>query len=125
MTGSDAQTGRDAAAIRRLDRFAWLLDSAIRLPGGFRIGLDGIIGLVPGLGDLAAAGLSSYIILEAARMKLPGRVLVRMGLNVLLELVVGIIPIFGDLFDFAFKANRRNVRLLNEYLVKKQEKSEG
>ncbi len=118
MSGGNALADRHSATIRRLDRFAWLLDSAVRLPGGFRIGLDGIIGLVPGLGDLAAAGLSSYIILEAARMKLPGRVLVRMGLNVLLELVVGIIPIFGDLFDFAFKANRRNVRLLNEYLGK-------
>jgi hypothetical protein len=125
MSDADSLTGKHSATIRRLDRFAWLLDSAIRLPGGFRIGLDGIIGLVPGLGDLAAAGLSSYIILEAARLKLPGRVLARMGLNVLLELVVGIIPIFGDLFDFAFKANRRNVRLLNEYLAKKQEKSEG
>jgi hypothetical protein len=120
MTGGDAQTGRDSAAIRRLDRFSWLLDSAIRLPGGFRIGVDGIIGLVPGLGDLAAAGLSSYIILEAARMKLPGRVLARMGLNVLLELVVGVIPIFGDLFDFAFKANRRNVRLMTDYLRHKR-----
>ncbi|MBM7454985.1 hypothetical protein HNR62_000835 [Oceanisphaera litoralis] len=104
------------ATVRRLERLSWLLDSAIRLPGGFRVGLDGIIGLVPGIGDLAGAGLSSYIILEAARMKLPAGVLARMGLNVLLELSIGIIPLFGDLFDFAFKANRRNVRLLNEYL---------
>ncbi|GHA30096.1 DUF4112 domain-containing protein [Oceanisphaera arctica] len=116
MSAADGQAGKHSATMRRLDRFAWLLDSAIRLPGGFRIGLDGIIGLVPGLGDLAAAGLSSYIILEAARMKLPARVLARMGLNVLLELVIGIIPIFGDLFDFAFKANRRNVRLMTDYL---------
>ncbi len=125
MSGGNALAGRHSATIRRLDRFAWLLDSAVRLPGGFRVGLDGIIGLVPGIGDLAGAGLSSYIILEAARMKLPAGVLARMGLNVLLELAVGIIPLFGDLFDFAFKANRRNVRLLNEYLAKKQERSEG
>lgn len=107
------------ATIRRLERLSWLLDSAVRLPGGFRIGADGIIGLVPGIGDLIGAGLSSYIILEAARMKLPAGVLARMGLNVLLELGVGIIPIFGDLFDFAFKANRRNVRLMTDYLRQK------
>ncbi len=116
MNNSNEQRDRHSSTIRRLERLAWLLDSAIRLPGGFRIGLDGIMGLVPGLGDVAAAGLSSYIILEAARMKLPGKVLARMGLNVLLELVVGIIPLFGDLFDFAFKANRRNMRLMTDYL---------
>ncbi|WP_417616902.1 DUF4112 domain-containing protein [Oceanisphaera sp.] len=107
-----------AAASKRLERVAWILDSAVRLPGGFRVGLDGIIGLVPGIGDLIGAALSSYIVVEAARLKLPLRVLARMAMNVLIELVVGIIPLFGDLFDFAFKANVRNVRLLNEYLRK-------
>ncbi|NHI01657.1 MULTISPECIES: DUF4112 domain-containing protein [Oceanimonas] len=99
----------------RLDRLAWLLDSAVRLPGGFRIGLDGIMGLVPGVGDLAGAALSGYIVLQAARMKLPVTLLARMGLNVLLEVLIGSIPILGDLFDFAFKANRRNVRLMEDY----------
>ena len=112
---SDGSTDHEATS-RRLERLSWLLDSAIRLPGGFRVGVDGIIGLVPGIGDLVGAGLSSYIILEAARMKLPTGVLIRMGLNVLLELGIGIIPLFGDLFDFAFKANRRNVSLMRDYL---------
>ncbi|WP_207061471.1 DUF4112 domain-containing protein [Motiliproteus sp. SC1-56] len=97
---------------RRLRHLAWLLDSSIRLPGGFRIGLDGLIGLVPGIGDLLTAGLSSYIIAEAARMGVPKSVLARMGFNVLLEVVVGAIPLFGDLFDFVFKANERNLRLI-------------
>ncbi|WP_232818210.1 DUF4112 domain-containing protein [Zobellella maritima] len=114
--GVGRQTFDQSAMTRaRLARLAWLLDSSIRLPGGFRIGLDGIIGLVPGVGDLAAAGLSSYILMEAARMKVPGSLLARMGLNVLLELLVGTIPVIGDLFDFAFKANKRNVRLIEAY----------
>ncbi|WP_445399564.1 DUF4112 domain-containing protein [Zobellella sp. An-6] len=110
QAGGGADAGR-----ARLKRLAWLLDSSIRLPGGFRIGLDGLIGLVPGVGDLVAAGLSAYIIAEAARMKLPAGVLARMGLNVLLELLIGAIPLFGDLFDFAFKANQRNVRLMDAH----------
>lgn len=115
---SNAVNNAQAATSKRLARLAWMLDSSIRLPGGFRVGLDGIIGLIPGVGDLIGAGLSSYIVVEAARLKVPFRVLARMGLNVLIELVVGIVPIFGDIFDFAFKANLRNVRLLNEYLGK-------
>lgn len=109
--------GKQAMA-RMPPGLAWLLDSSIRLPGGFRIGLDGLIGLVPGVGDLVAAGLSAYIMVEAARMKLPAGVLARMGLNVLLELLVGSIPLFGDLFDFAFKANQRNVRLMDAHFDK-------
>ena len=100
----------------RLKRVAWLLDSAIPLPGGYRIGLDGLIGLVPGLGDVVAALLSSYIVVEAARLRVPASVLLRMGLNVALELIIGAVPVAGDLFDFAFKANERNVRLLEASL---------
>lgn len=98
-----------------LERYAWVLDSSIRLPGGYRIGLDGLIGLVPGVGDALGALLSSYIIGSALRMGVPRTVIARMTLNVALETVVGAIPIFGDLFDFMYKANRRNVVLLQEY----------
>lgn len=103
------------ASRSRLRRFAWLLDSSIPLPGGFSIGLDGLIGLVPGIGDVIAACLSSYIIAEAARAGVPGSVLLRMGWNVALETVVGAVPVLGDLFDFVFKANMRNVALLDEH----------
>ena len=91
------------------------MDNSIRLPGGMRIGIDGIIGLIPGFGDLVAASLTSYIIVVAARMGIPGSILIRMGLNVLLELLIGTIPVVGDLFDFAFKANDRNVKLIETY----------
>lgn len=117
MPAPDPRPPQRHAAVRaRLKRLAWLLDSAIPLPGGYRIGLDGLIGLVPGLGDVVAALLSSYIVVEAARLRVPASVLLRMGLNVALELIIGAVPVAGDLFDFAFKANERNVRLLEASL---------
>lgn len=117
MPAPDPRPPQHQAAVRaRLKRLAWLLDSAIPLPGGYRIGLDGLIGLVPGLGDVVAALLSSYIVVEAARLRVPASVLLRMGLNVALELIIGAVPVAGDLFDFAFKANERNVRLLEASL---------
>ena len=100
----------------RLRRLAWLLDSSIRLPGGYKIGIDGIIGLIPGIGDTVGAALSSYIIISAARMGIPVIVLIRMGLNLLLEMTIGVIPLIGDIFDFVFKANERNVRLIEAHL---------
>lgn len=106
----------EAAARRRLRRLAHTLDSAIPLPGGYRVGLDGAIGLIPGIGDLAGTALSSYIILEARRLGAPLIILLRMTVNVLLETAVGIIPVVGDLFDFVWKANRRNVQLLEDHL---------
>ncbi len=116
-TADDTPDARRAAdAGKRLRRLAWLLDSAIRLPGGFRIGIDGLLGLVPGIGDLLAALLSSYIVVEAARLKAPGSVLVRMVGNIALEMGIGLVPVVGDLFDFVFKANMRNVQLLEAHL---------
>jgi hypothetical protein len=110
-----------ACPLARVRRLAWWIDSSIRLPGGYRIGFDGLIGLIPGIGDLTAGAMSSYIIVEAVRMRVPVNVLIPMGLNVLLEAVVGVIPVFGDLFDFAFKANERNVRLIEGYLGERSE----
>ncbi len=106
----------NSADLKRLDRLAWVLDSSIPVPGTkFRIGLDGLIGLVPGIGDAVGAVLSSYIIAQAAGRGAPASVLSRMGLNVLIESIVGLVPVLGDLFDFAFKANVRNVRLLQQH----------
>jgi len=100
----------------RLKAYAHLLDSAIRLPGGFRIGLDGIVGLVPGIGDLLGAGLSGYFIYAASRLDIPKPVITRMILNTAIETVVGMVPVLGDAFDFVFKANDRNARLLRAAL---------
>ena len=101
----------------RLNRLAWLLDSSIPIPGtGLSIGLDALIGLVPVAGDLAGVLLSVYLLKEAAALGASRSILARMALNVAVEGLVGMIPFAGDLFDAAFKANQRNVRLLNAYL---------
>jgi hypothetical protein len=101
----------------RLARLAWLLDSSIPIPGTrFSIGLDALIGLVPVLGDVAGVLLSSYIVREAAALGVGRSILARMALNVAVEGLVGMVPFAGDIFDAAFKANQRNVRLLNAWL---------
>jgi hypothetical protein len=106
---------------RRLGRIAWLLDSSIPLPGmRFRIGVDAIIGLIPGVGDLLGVLLSSYIVREAARVGAPPSVLIRMAWNVALEGVVGMVPLLGDVFDAAWKANQRNFALLEAHLDQPQ-----
>ena len=90
-----------------------MLDSAIGLPGpSIRIGLDPIIGLVPGAGDVITASMSAYLIVVAARAGAPAPVLVRMVANILVDTGLGAVPIVGDLFDVAFKSNVKNLRLL-------------
>lgn len=113
---------RNELLSKKLDKLAWLLDNSIKIPGtSWKIGLDGILGLIPGIGDLAAGGLSTYILYQAVKMKVPRAIIARMGLNVLLESVIGVIPIFGDLFDFVFKANQRNVDLMRKYVLNPRE----
>src|SRR3954447_6136366 len=90
----------------RLVWLAWLLDSSIPIPGTrLTVGLDALIGLVPILGDLIGAVLSSYILSEASRIGAPKVVLTRMAFNVAVEGIIGIVPFAGDIFDAAFKAN--------------------
>ncbi len=103
-------------ARRRLNFLAWLLDSSIPIPGTqLTIGLDALIGLLPFIGDLIGVALSSYILAEANRMGVGRAILTRMAFNVAIEGVVGIVPLFGDAFDAAWKANQKNVRLLNDW----------
>jgi len=109
---SESETTRE-----RLNRLAWLLDNSIPIPGlRFRIGLDALIGLIPGIGDAVGVLLSTYILGEAARLGVPKTILIRMAFNVAIEGVIGIIPFAGDVFDAAWKANQRNVRLIGAYL---------
>ena len=101
---------------RNLERLAWVLDSSIRIPGlNVRIGLDGLLGLIPGFGDTLGALLSSSLLAEAARLGAPRSVLLKMALNIAIDALLGAIPILGDLFDFAWKANQRNLALLERY----------
>ena len=105
-------------ALQRVRGLAWLLDNSIPIPGtGIRIGLDALIGLIPGLGDAAGALFSSYIVLEAGRLGASRSTLLRMGANVLIESVVGLVPLLGDLFDAGWKSNQRNLQLLERALA--------
>lgn len=101
--------------LRRLQALAWLLDNSIPLPGGFRIGVDALLGLIPGIGDAMGALISAYIVNEARSMGASRSVLLRMMGNVLIETAIGSIPLAGDVFDAAFKANARNLALLQAH----------
>ncbi|HKQ31242.1 MAG TPA: DUF4112 domain-containing protein [Burkholderiales bacterium] len=106
---------RDAR--KRLNWLAWLLDSSIPVPGTrLTVGVDVLIGFFPFLGDLLGVLLSSYILSEAARLGAPKIVLMRMAFNIGVEGLLGTIPLLGDAFDAAWKANQRNVRLLDAWL---------
>lgn len=100
---------------RFVERLSWLLDESIPLPGGYRIGLDGFLGLIPGVGDFIGGLLSSVLIYKANQIGVPRMVLMRMIINMLIDSTVGTIPVFGDIFDFVWKANKRNAKLLAEY----------
>jgi hypothetical protein len=106
--------------LRRLEFIARFLDDAIELPGvRYRIGWDAIIGLVPGIGDAATAVLSGYLIWEARRLGVSQITLLKMLVNVLIDLLAGVVPVVGDLIDLTWKANRRNLQLLREELAMK------
>lgn len=105
------------AALARLDRFSRMADNAIGIPfTRFRIGFEPIIGLIPVLGDFAGLIMSCYVLLEAQRAGASTRVKRQMVRNMAIDFFGGLIPVIGDAFDFAWKANARNARLLHEYL---------
>ncbi|HLL04134.1 MAG TPA: DUF4112 domain-containing protein [Myxococcaceae bacterium] len=107
----------DPASLEQVRRLARGLDTSIQLPGGFRVGWDAVLGLVPVVGDWAGALLSSYIVLQSVRLGASREVLLRMVGNVAVEALVGAVPFLGDVFDAAWKANTRNVRLLEDHLA--------
>jgi len=104
-----------ARRLRRLRRLAWVMDRSIPIGGGRRIGLDPIIGLIPGLGDWLGAAISTVLVYDAIRLGLPFRVLAQMVLNIAIEAAVGTVPLLGDIFDAAWQANQRNLRLVESH----------
>ncbi|MCC6144106.1 MAG: DUF4112 domain-containing protein [Candidatus Hydrogenedentes bacterium] len=105
-----------ARRVERMERLARLLDEAWRIPGtNYRVGIDSLIGLIPGAGDVITSTLSAYVVYEAQQLGLPRHVVARMIGNLGIDFVVGAIPLLGDLFDVAFKANKRNMQLFNKY----------
>lgn len=105
------------ARLKRLRRLAWLIDGVFKLPGTrFRFGLNSVIGLVPVGGDAVLGALSLYIIYEAAKLGVPRPQLARMLGNVALEVAGGSVPVLGDVFDMALKANLRNLAIIERHV---------
>jgi hypothetical protein len=110
-----AEAGR-RARLARLDQLSRVFDTAFSVPGtNIRFGVEAFLRLLPGIGDFAASALSCWLIYEASHLGIPRHILWRMVANVLVEGAAGTVPVFGDLFDIGWRANRRNVRLLREY----------
>lgn len=104
--------------IAHLRQFSHILDTAVRVPGtGIRIGLDGLLGLIPGVGDVTTGLASVFVVLSAARMGVPAPILARMIVNVAIDSAIGVIPVLGDIFDVAWKSNTRNVALAEKYMT--------
>ena len=111
--GNNKSHERDLNELRRL---ANLLDEAFKIPIiNYRVGIDGLLGLVPVLGDFSGFAISSYIIFKAYNMGVPRETVSRMIFNSLLDVFIGSIPLLGDLFDFVWKSNKRNLRLVEQH----------
>lgn len=108
--------GREAAQ-RRLQRIAKLMDSQVRLPVlGVRIGADAIIGLMPGVGDVITGAIGAYLIYEAQKLGIPRSAVMRMVANIAIDTAIGAIPFAGDIWDFFFRANDRNMQILARHI---------
>ncbi|MEQ8536013.1 MAG: DUF4112 domain-containing protein [Coleofasciculus sp. D1-CHI-01] len=104
------------STLRRLRRLSHLLDNAIPIPGTpWRFGLDPVLGLLPGAGDFLGTAFSAYIVIEAARIGIPRSLLGQMVINILLDTVIGSVPVVGDIADATWKANAKNIELLETY----------
>ena len=115
---NDSGTTSNGRALQQARTLARLLDRAVTVPGTrFGIGLDGVVGLIPGVGDAVAGLASTYLIFLAYRAGAPASVLTRMAVNVWVDSLIGGIPLLGDLFDFGYKANLRNVALLERSMA--------
>ena len=112
--------------LERIRRLVRLLDEAFRIPGtNYRIGLDGLIGLVPVAGDLITGGVALWIIREAAEMGVPRRTIMRMLWNLGVDVTAGFVPAVGDLFDVAWKANVKNLALLEKHFARQEKRLAG
>ncbi len=112
------QHKKETTALAGMDSLAKLMDSQFKIPGtNIKFGLDALVGLIPGAGDFATFLVSGYMMLTLAKNGASGFVLTRMALNVLIDSLIGAIPILDDIFDIAFRANARNMKLMHEHFV--------
>ena len=115
-TNTAARGSERRTAPADMEALAWLLDNSIPIPGtSWRVGVDALIGLIPGFGDMVSGGLGLLVVARAAQLGLPGVVLARMLANVGLDLLTGLVPVLGDAFDAWYKSNLRNVDLVRHY----------
>lgn len=105
-----------APELARFRALARVWDEAVRLPIIGRVGLDAVVGLVPGLGDIAGGLVAGYGLLLAARLRAPASILLRMLFNIAIDTVGGVVPLFGDLFDTQWRTNTRNLAILEHWL---------
>ncbi|MFP5248140.1 MAG: DUF4112 domain-containing protein [Thermoanaerobaculia bacterium] len=109
----DEKLPQDLVALRK---FARLMDEAFPVPGtNIRVGLDAVLGLIPGIGDVIGGVLSSWIIAGALRHRVPGRIILLMIFHVAVDLLFGAVPVAGDVFDFLYEENMKNMRLLEQH----------
>lgn len=114
---------KQKSAIENVESMANWMDSRFTIPGtNIKFGFDALIGLVPGAGDFATLFISGYMVSILAKNGASGFVLARMALNILIDAVLGSVPLIGDIFDVAFKANIRNVKLMREHYVEDRHK---
>lgn len=112
-----ADAASAVARLKRLKTIAWAVDGAFRIPGTrFRFGLNSVIGATPAAGDVVLAGISLYIVNEARKLGLPKEKIARMLANIGVEAAAGAVPLIGTLFDMGFKANLRNIAIIEEHL---------
>jgi hypothetical protein len=118
MSKSSLPTEIATARLNRLRLLTYLLDNSIPIAGTpYRIGIDPLIGFIPGVGDFLGMSFSGYLVLESALLGLPRVTLLRMAANILIETLLGTVPFVGDWFDFAWKANVKNMALLESHLA--------
>jgi hypothetical protein len=116
MSDDTLRPSEERAAKDRVERLARWLDDGLTVPGtSIRIGLDPLLGMIPGIGDFVTTFLGIGILVEARRLKAPASILALMALNLGLDLTIGLVPVLGDFADFFFRANRKNARLFREW----------
>ena len=121
-----SRTERFRAAERRIERVTHALDELVGIPGtSVRVGLDPIVGLIPVVGDAVAGVVGAWVIGEAARFGIPRVVLARMVVNLVIDLAIGAIPFLGDLYDFAFRSNSRNLALFRRHALEPDASTRG
>lgn len=112
--------------LRWVEQISQLMDNKFRIPGtNFRFGLDPILNLIPGLGAVSGFAISGALLLTMTRYGASGKVLIMMLINIVLDALIGAIPVLGWIFDFAYKANTRNIKLLKEHYIENKHPGSG